>query len=333
MKIFHFLIIISSLAILSSVLLIHCAWAQQPSQPAKGTKRAVAYDPKSSMPVVCIDIPASWNFNSSVRWDYENCVVGIELKGYSPDGREVFHVYPQAYIHAPAGAPVLTGERFLSELILPQYKKIDPGATFAFKEVRTSPQSTPQNHIETVGFGVSFSKDGTKWIEVGFTEVISASGAYSMLYSFTINSYVSPSDDPNGSAEKFSKIFLSMKYNDVFIKYQSEVNGLILSQRRAEASANIARMNNETAEYIRKSRLDTYNNNLASRDRVNRYIEENIKQINTVSDPYTGTRVGVSNEYNHTWFNSNGDYIQSESSLYNPNQDKTMNNVEWRKVK
>ncbi len=309
------------------------AAAQQLSVPAKGTKRAVTYDSKSQMPVVTVDIPASWNFKSNVRWDYNNCVTSVEMKAWDPGGTGSYQVVPQFFLTMPANTPPMTSERFIAEMVTPMYQKIDPGATIVYKESQITPASTLQNRTENLIFAVNLTKDGAKLTEAVFAELTSVYDPNFLLISISMSSYGEPTTDGKSAVEKLVKIYASTKYNGEWIKYQSEVNGILLSQKRAHGNAETSKMINETAEYIRQSRLDTYRNNQESRDRVNRYIHENIQQINTVSDPYTGSKVGVSNEYNNTWFNSNGEYLQSGSSLYNPNQDKAVNNVEWRKVK
>ncbi len=71
----------------------------------------------------------------------------------------------------------------------------------------------------------------------------------------------------------------------------------------------------------------------ASSDRQHEQFVDVITERTKVTNSSTGQTYKVQSGYNQYWMNSNGEYISTNQSDYNPNLDDAMNNQRWEELK
>lgn len=101
------------------------------------------------------------------------------------------------------------------------------------------------------------------------------------------------------------------------------------NQANFDATQQAYRSNSDA---INNSIMSTYRSQNESSDRTQRQYINSIREENTVTNPYDGKQYQVDQNYNQTWMNSNGDYIQSNDAFYNPNGDQNVYQYDWTEV-
>ena len=71
----------------------------------------------------------------------------------------------------------------------------------------------------------------------------------------------------------------------------------------------------------------------AASDKQQEQTIDNIYERSNVQDPSTGQQYKVGAGSNQYWMNSNGEYIGTQLSTYDPNLDNNMNEQRWRELK
>ena len=108
-------------------------------------------------------------------------------------------------------------------------------------------------------------------------------------------------------------------------------------QQTQQLSGHYDRMNQivqDKNNYISNVQNEMNQNNAATQDRVRQGWHEAITGRTDVANPMNpGTAVTTDNNYNRAWTNSQGQVINTDSELYNPNSDQDLNGVEWTQIK
>ena len=86
-----------------------------------------------------------------------------------------------------------------------------------------------------------------------------------------------------------------------------------------------------TSDAINRSINSTYENQNAASDRIQDKQINVIRDESTVTNPHDGEQYQVDSGANQYWINSDGEYIPSNDSNYNPNLDPD-DNREWQQV-
>ncbi len=68
------------------------------------------------------------------------------------------------------------------------------------------------------------------------------------------------------------------------------------------------------------------------RDKNQHQIINSINEEETVTNPYDGKSYQIDSGANHTWMNTDGEYIQSDDAFYDPNADYGTNYQNWQEV-
>ena len=79
--------------------------------------------------------------------------------------------------------------------------------------------------------------------------------------------------------------------------------------------------------------MSGYNNRMASMDKNQEMFVDAMREETKVQNTATGNAYKVESHYNNYWMNSNGEYISTNQSTYNPNLDENMNNQKWEELK
>ena len=86
-------------------------------------------------------------------------------------------------------------------------------------------------------------------------------------------------------------------------------------------------------EAINNAIMSSYNTRNAASDRQQEQTIDGIYERTKVQNTETGQNYKVEGYHNQYWMNSNGEYIGTNQSGYNPNLDENMNNQKWQELK
>lgn len=86
-------------------------------------------------------------------------------------------------------------------------------------------------------------------------------------------------------------------------------------------------------EAINNAIMSGYNARNAASDRQQEQTIDAIYERTKVQNTETGQNYKVEGYHNQYWMNSNGEYIGTNQSGYNPNLDENMNNQKWNELK
>jgi hypothetical protein len=115
-----------------------------------------------------------------------------------------------------------------------------------------------------------------------------------------------------------------------FNKYAQLVQSLTQMQmQRIQAAGEISRIISRTSNEISDMMMKSYEERQASQDRINKNWSQYMRGVDEYRDPVAGRPVELPSGYNNAWVNSAGEYIVTDSTLYNPNVEIGGN---WQKL-
>jgi hypothetical protein len=115
-----------------------------------------------------------------------------------------------------------------------------------------------------------------------------------------------------------------------FNKYAQLVQSLTQMQmQRIQAAGEISRIISRTSNEISDMMMKSYEERQASQDRINKNWSQYMRGVDEYRDPVAGRPVELPSGYNNAWVNSAGEYIVTDSALYNPNVEIGGN---WQKL-
>lgn len=92
------------------------------------------------------------------------------------------------------------------------------------------------------------------------------------------------------------------------------------------------KLHKETYDAVNQASWDAYNSRNTSMDRSHNATINSIYEQQNVTNPTNGQTYQVEGYYNQYWMNNNGEYIGSDNSLYNPNQNPDYMDQEWEEA-
>ena len=149
------------------------------------------------------------------------------------------------------------------------------------------------------------------------------------------NSYgvVAPASQLQQEKKSVLAILASRRDNQQWAQYGLQYN----SQQAQQQNAHMDRMNQivqDKNNHISNIQQQMQQSNAATMDRVRQGQHEMITETTDIANPLSpGTAVTTDNNFNHAWTNSQGQVINTDSTLYNPNSDQDLNGVEWTQIK
>ncbi|MBQ7567518.1 hypothetical protein IJT17_01795, partial [bacterium] len=149
------------------------------------------------------------------------------------------------------------------------------------------------------------------------------------------NSYgvVAPASQLPQEQKSVLGILASRQENPQWVQYGMQYT----AQQNQQNNAHYDRMNQivqDKNNYISNVQQHMNQSNAATMDRVRQGQHEMITETTDIANPYNpGYTVTTDNNYNHAWTNSNGEVINTDSTLYNPNSDQDLNGVDWTQIK
>ena len=149
------------------------------------------------------------------------------------------------------------------------------------------------------------------------------------------NSYgvVAPVSQIQKERKAVGGILASRRENPQWVQYGMQHN----NQQMQQSNAHFDRMNQivqDRNNHINNVQNQMNQNTAATMNRVRQGQHEMITETTDITNPLNpGTAVTTDNNFNHAWTNSSGQVINTDSTLFDPNSDQNLNNVEWTQIK
>lgn len=327
-------------------------------QVAQGGENIVMHpmmDPKTNTPFAQVPLPASWKMNQSNQQGAPMITGPNGLKIYGSGFRSFMYstdpMAQQAYqsqgqkMRQPIGIDNVmrqditemaqkNGLTFVRQFPLPQVARNDQ--SYMNQLYSTGPKN---NKMQAVGSDWT-DKNGKKlFIALHYMEM-NAGGM--TTWGYNLQSLEADNSYFETAKSNYINGLSNMQYNQQQINAynQNETSNLNQSQ----AAHNQKMHNNQTAfeaqqrnhqetyNSINKSSMDAYNNTNESMDRNQHAYTNYIKGEESVTDPSNGQSYQVEGNSDQYWMNGNGEYVPSNNSTYDPNQDPNLNNENWQEA-
>ncbi len=149
------------------------------------------------------------------------------------------------------------------------------------------------------------------------------------------NSYgvVAPVTQIQNARKIVGSILASRRENPQWVQYGLQYNNQQAQQSNAHYD-NMNRIIQDKNNHINNVQQQMNQNTADTMDRVRQGQHEMITETTDVANPYNpGTTITTDNNYDHGWTNSQGQVINTNSVLFNPNENKALNDVEWTQIK
>ena len=167
---------------------------------------------------------------------------------------------------------------------------------------------------------------------VEITDARTMFSQYTIVTIMGITALTCPPDRESTVAAMAVPVLSSRKVNS---KWEESVSRFASSTHRRQIGA--ARQNyqtvTQTQNEIHQMQQDCIQKHSQMMDRVNAGWSEAIRGVRRVENPYhSGSKVEVSNRYDHAWLNRNNEVIYSNDATYDPNRDDAVNSSEWNEL-
>jgi hypothetical protein len=286
--------------------------------------------------------PADWHTQSSLEWHSGNLYYASDRTRISaPDGFSEIGAMPALNFEwAPAVAqfrgrtdmypevlpPVTGSSAILRSLVIPRYFPEARGARIVADEELPQPAAAFCEGFAKIGTQARYDcKAGKVRLEYEQGGTTVQQDIYAVAWYLygdfdLVNwgvTYIRYSKAPKGKLEAqyttFQTIFSSARVSLPWYNAYTQLN-----QQSMRASNDRMRMVRETMNHISNNMRESYENRIASEERIMEKWDNVIRGVDEFSDG-SGSTVELPNTYDHTWTNGAGDYIQSNDANFNPN--------------
>lgn len=142
-----------------------------------------------------------------------------------------------------------------------------------------------------------------------------------------------PASRMEQDSKAFAQIVNSCKKHDQFFQYGWNYNNQV-NQQVAEQQSRMSQIIQDKNNYINNIQSQMNQSASATQDRVRQGWHEVITERTDMTNPYDpSSTVETNNNYNNAWVNSNGQVIDTDSNLFNPNSDPNLNGTDWTQIK
>ena len=309
-------------------------------------------DQRTQMPVLCCQIPRSWIAGGKCTWSRDQAApVHWYVWAMRPDRKAKIFFSSQAVVASPTDiqhTAMLNDPRIFANQMLqmvrqdhlmPDARPVD--ARFIRHELDQRLAATRLRQAQESGIRLTNmlmaelvvryegTRDGERRIIfVSIPMLISESQVSSISRSTLIDmmfpmSFSCPPEDEETTKATLQAIMNGMQQNPHFIQFVNRI-----------AQMRIAKWMEVQGE-VRRIQLDVARSGAETQDRVRDMWSEYIRGVDSVSNPNTGETMFVDNRYDHVWINGNDEIIYQNSGpgSFDPNQDSSFNQTNWRQIK
>lgn len=312
-------------------------------------------DPKTNQPTSHIPLPANWKIQTNVQTN----APGIT----GPDGIEVYFYAYQSFMYSndqymqqayqasgqqmrhPAGIENVmnqdiaqmaqsVGLKFIKQYPLPQIARADKN--YSDKLYKVGQQ---QNTFLAAGSDWEDSKGNKAVIITHYNENVGQGSIYWGYYVQVLGSEAAAFENAKNA---YIYGLVNTQHNPQSIAAYNQAEAAKANQswathdqkmRNDQANFDARqRAHQSSVDAWNKSSMDGYNSRNASQDRMHNKTINSINETQNITDPNTGQQYQVEGYSKHYWVNGQGEYISSDSSLYNPNLDPNYNHQNWEEA-
>jgi len=309
----------------------------------------------TGLPVFRMLVPVGWEMGGGVEWDLTN--IGqpgaLSFQLWNPKGLEAFEIHPNMNFTGGSmlggmfggsewGAEVrqpVDAQTAMRELVIPRCRAGFEGLQVV--RVEPFPELAQLAGGQQGGMGmkqtdaararISYRLGGHDIEEEFFAAVeVLRTPMASMMVSESVFWYVSYILSFRGgqgkldtSKDLYDVLVRSVKVNTQWkAAYEQVITALAQGQiAHTKVIGQIGAQYAQTGAEIRAENLEGFYARGASNDRISREQSEFMRNVETYWDPNKGMEVELPSQYENAWTNGLGDYIVTDSDLFNPNVD------------
>lgn len=296
--------------------------------------------------------PADWRVQSALEWRSSNLYYASDRTRISaPDGISEIGAMPglnfewnpvvaqyqgRTDVYPEVLPPVTGASAILRSLVIPRYfpelrgarivSDVEvPQAAAAYCEAFAKMRTQARYNCTAGKVRLEYEQGATTVQQDIYAVASYLYGAFNLV-NWGV-SYIRYSKAPKGKLEAqyatfqtvFSSAHVSLPWYNAYMQ---------LNQQSLRASNDRMRMVRETMNHISNNMRESYDNQIASEERIMEKWDNVIRGVDEYSDG-SGSTIELPSSYDHTWTNGAGDYIQSNDANFNPNSVK---NGSWTQI-
>jgi hypothetical protein len=312
-------------------------------------------------------VPAGWEARGGVTWNLQNVrmpAVAV-FQCWNPGGLEGLEILPNLNFVGGGGlggllsggqsfgAPVLqpmAAPVAMQQLVIPRYRGGMAGLTI--RRTEPAPELAQAVQAEGAPAMVQRQVDAARarlvyqvgengieeelWavVEVLYLPVQTLFGGQEVVWYIThILGFRAAEGRLDALADLFGTMVRSIKVNPAWMAaYEQTITGLAQAQiRHIQQIGQIGRNYAQMGAQMREENLQSWYGKHEVWDRLARERSESIRGVETYYDPYKGSEVELSSQYNQAWANGRGEYILTDDPNFDPNAD-TDTPLAWERL-
>ncbi len=288
----------------------------------------------------------------------------VKLKVSNPKVLQEFEIFPnQAFFWTnnqlvlatfPIGSkyygaevhPIMTASDAITKVVLPRFRNNATGLTLSkIEQVPELAKVIYNAHANQPG--VQYNIDTAKThINYTLNNIAIEEELYAVVEAFTfqfqsmqgiisntlwtvdyIFSFKAEKGKLNQAAKTLQMIAYSFKLNTRwYYKYVKLIEYLAQQEiKRIHSIGQISKMISKTYNEISDMQMESYYKEQAIRDKIAENWSDYIRGVDRYYNPLEGKEVELPAGYNSVWTNNSGEYILTDSTLYNPNEESNKN--------
>jgi len=298
-------------------------------------------------------MPVGWTVDGGIVWRVHPAMpAALNMRVRNPQGLEQLEVFPtMGYTYGPYMGPV--GSKHFGNEVRPPFKNAlhylkthlirqRKGARITAEEdlpmladaVAKSEQAVPSMQYTAGRVRIEYDVKGKPVEEDLFCVLMNLSMQGGMTIQMADKLVGMRS--AKGRLDEQTKIYQTMIFSTRpnlkwFNKYAQLCQSLSRAQiQRIKAVGEFSRMLSKTSSEIRESMQRTYEDRQASQDRINKNWSQYMRGVDEYFDPLEKRAVELPSGYGKAWVNNRGEYVVTDSSLFNPNVEL---GGDWRQLK
>lgn len=313
----------------------------------------------SGLEVFRMLVPVGWEFNGGCHWLLDNvsmpCVLGCQI--YNPHGQEAFEILPNMnFMSGGATWGALGGKYFgaevrkpmgvlqaFHELVLPRYRGTVQNLQILSEAVEPElPKAAKSEALVTPGASaeggkvrIRYSWAGREFEEeiYGVVEVFNLPGAglfggqSALWFVDFLFSFRAGAGKLDSMADLFEVMIHSIKVNPEWYAAIKGLSQQLISQQMTHIRSigQIGSMIAQQSSEMREQNLNDWYRRQEIRDEGMTRWSRQFRGVEGFYDPNRGEVVELPSGYGQAWATPGGEYIVTDSLLFNPNEHSNLN--------
>ncbi len=304
-------------------------------------------DTRNGMVTERIPLPASWQLMNDGKLAFtgpNGIKVHLDRGAYFTYTNDPY----MAQIYQQSGTQMMAPKSI--EEVLPDFleyaKKINRKMTdkYPLPQIAALDQNINSQFYQSVPTQKTFSAMGIEWEDPdgqSFLTVLHHNVSYSenlVNWGYSYSILEAPKAYFQEAKQYYLNSILNRQINPQWLAHVNGQDAQMAAQSNAGHEQRMAGIkafgdqntaNHNSRMAAMDQNMENWRANQASGDRNHEQFIDYVNDRTNVTDPNTGQTYKVESGSKQYWMNSDGEYIKSDNSLYNPNQDENVNNQTW----